>query len=101
MSGGSFNYLCRKDSSDFVGYLGDLKEMAEFLAALSDAEDVAAETMCMIEELKAAGLRAQVHIERLKAVWRAVEWWQSSDGGEHQVREAIAVYRGVTPEGGT
>lgn len=95
MSGGSFNYLCRAwDLPDIVGKQGDLEEMSQALAALGYAQDAARETEELLAMLRQWEVRATVRLERLREVWKAVEWWQSCDYSEDQVREALAEYRG-------
>lgn len=95
MSGGSFNYLCHTwDLDTLMDKRGDLEEMASELAGLGYAQDAARETEELVVLLRQWEVRATVRIERLREVWKAVEWWRSCDYGEDQVREALAEYRG-------
>ncbi|MFJ9038004.1 hypothetical protein ACIRF8_15595 [Streptomyces sp. NPDC102406] len=94
MSGGSYNYLCRAfDLDDLLGARGSLREMADRLAGLGYAEDAAKETEELLVLLNQWAVRAEVRRNRLAPVWKAVEWWDSSDWGEDDVREALAEYR--------
>jgi hypothetical protein len=95
MSGGSYNYLCRaQDLEDINGKRATLREMADRLAGLGYAQDAAAETEELLVLLQQWEVRAQVRIKRLSEVWKAVEWLDSGDYGEGEVREALAEYRG-------
>lgn len=98
MSGGSYNYLCYSDFEQLIERQGDLEAMSARLAGLGWAEDAARETEELIVLLRQWKVRAETRVERLKDVWHAVEWWDSSDYGEDQVRQAVATYRGEKPE---
>lgn len=63
---------------------------------VAELEDAAKETYSLLVQLRQWETRADVHMERLRAVWKAVEWWDSGDWGEDDVREALAEYRGET-----
>lgn len=94
MSGGSYNYLCHAfDLDDLLSRRGSLREMADRLAGLGYAEDAAKETEELLVLLNQWCVRAEVRRSRLAGVWKAVEWWDSCDWGEDQVREALARYR--------
>ena len=96
MSGGSFNYLCHKDASDLLtGGLGDAQDMGDALASLGYAQDAAKETFALIAAVRAAQARLDAFLERLQPVWKAMEWWQSCDWGENDLKRALAEYRGV------
>ncbi|WP_329390290.1 hypothetical protein [Streptomyces sp. NBC_01716] len=95
MSGGSYNYLCHAfDLDDLVRRRGSLREMADRLAGLGYAQDAARETEELLVLLQQWEVRTQVRIKRLEDVWKAIEWWDSSDYSEGDVREALAAYRG-------
>jgi hypothetical protein len=100
MSGGSFNYLCHTwDLNKLMDKRGDLEEMASELAGLGYAQDAARETEELLVMLRQWEVRAAVRIERLREVWKAVEWWRSCDYSEDQVRKALTEYRGERPKG--
>lgn len=95
MSGGSYNYLCRaEDLEDLIGKAYYLEQMATRLTGLGYAEDAARETEELLVMLRQWQVRAEVRIRRLEGVWKAIEWWDSCDYSEAQVREALAEYRG-------
>ena len=99
MSGGSFNYLCHTwDLNGLIDKCGDLEAMASELSGLGYAQDAARETEELVVMLRQWEVRATVRIERLREVWKAVEWWRSCDYGEDRVREALAEYRGESGE---
>jgi hypothetical protein len=95
MSGGSYNYLCHSwDLEDLLKQKASLSDMADRLSALGYAEDAAKETYTLLVLLRQFETRAEVHAERLRDLWKAVEWWDSADWGEDSVRKALAAYRG-------
>ncbi len=97
MSGGSYNYLgliCYDDLPELLSKESDLRDMADRLAGLGYAEDAARETEELLVMLRQWKIRAEVRVRRLADLWRAVEWWDSSDSSEDRVREALAAYRG-------
>jgi hypothetical protein len=95
MSGGSYNYLCRAlDLEDLLKQKADLESMFERLAGLGYAPEAAAETYQLLLSLRVMESRAEVHVQRLRDLWKAVEWWDSCDWSEDQVKEALAAYRG-------
>lgn len=88
MSGGAYDYLYWK-VPELGGHRGQLEAMAERLEGLPYAADAAAATRRIL---------AAVNNEALANVWRAVEWWDSGDYGEDQVREALAKYESAAVE---
>ncbi len=101
MSGGSYNHLYAIfDLEDIQDRQHDLQDMAERLAGLGYAQDAARETEELLLLFRQWETRADVRITRLRDLWKAVEWWDSKDGGEDNVRAALAAYRndhGATP----
>lgn len=97
MSGGSYNYLCHAwDLDKLLEQEHDLQAMAARLAGLGWAKDAARETEELLVLLRQWQVAADVRVERLKDVWKAVEWWDSCDWSEDRVRSALAEYRGET-----
>ena len=95
MSGGSFNYLCHTwEAEDLFSKMDDLQDMASALGKLPYAEDAAAETEELICILNESRVRIKVRLNRLREVWREMEWWKSNDHSEDQLKEALAKYRG-------
>ncbi|MFG1963104.1 hypothetical protein [Nonomuraea sp. NPDC049028] len=95
ISGGSYDYLCDiQDLDDLLGHRYNLKQMSARLAGLGWAEDAARETEELLVMLRQWQVRAETRITRLRDVWKAIEWWDSCDWSEDQVREALAAYRG-------
>lgn len=94
MSGGSYNYLCyASDLEDLVGKQQDLQEMVDRLAGLGYAQDAASESLELLLMLRQLQVHIEARMRRLKDVWKAIEWWDSSDYGEDQVKAALAKYR--------
>lgn len=99
MSGGSYNYLCRKSIDEIlVGGRADLQEMADRLAKLGYADDAARETQNLMQDIRAFLNRTESAAERLSEVWKNVEWWDSGDRSEDAVKHALASYRGIAAE---
>jgi hypothetical protein len=98
MSGGSYNYLCKVyDPEDIFSHMGDLRAMADRLAGLGYAQDAAAETEDLICMINQARIRIATRMDRLREVWHDVEWWDSGDNGEDQLKQELVKYRGETP----
>ena len=94
MSGGSYDYLCFKDSNNIFNCDEQIERMANRLAGLGYADDAAKETTAMLLEICQARIRIETHISRLRGLWQDIEWWDSCDCGEDQVKSALAKYRG-------
>ena len=96
MSGGSFNYLCYRDASQLLSGEsdGELQAMADKLAELEYAADASKETRELILVLRQTKDRVENYISRLRDIWHAVEWWESGDSSEDDVKENLAKYRG-------
>ena len=94
MSGGHYDYLCfAQDLEELLTKGRSLQEMYDRLDGLGYAEDAAAETEEVITILGHAQRRIARRLARLQPVWKAVEWWDSSDWSEDSVRQALAEYR--------
>lgn len=79
MSGGSYNYLYGQDSLDH----GDLTSMAARLAELAPGSAAARDTAALVRA---------IDNQRLREVWRAVEWLDSHDYSADQVDAAVREY---------
>jgi len=89
MSGGSYDYLYF-NAPEMGGHRGQLEAMAERLDQLPYAKEAAAATRRILLALDD---------EALAEVWHAVEWWDSGDYGEDQVRSATSKYAEKTSRG--
>lgn len=92
MSGGSYNYLCYKESYDIHERKEELEQMRDRLIELGFT-DVAGETESILLMLKSFEVRLQTIIDRLKDVWRSVEWMDSGDSGIDYVEDEVQKYR--------
>lgn len=94
MSGGSYNYLCYKEGEDMFSYQcrSDLEDMANDLAALPYAADVANDTKALLLEINTALDKISALKERLDPIFRAQEWLVSSDGSEENLLDEIKAY---------
>lgn len=103
MSGGHYQNFSVKDPEDLVDNPNLDEEivcMHYRLSELGYADAAAADTLEFLQRLRAARRRMQSlqdnnlipQFYALQKVWQAVEWWDSLDGNENQVREALANY---------
>jgi hypothetical protein len=98
VSGGSYEYLYAQDWRDGTHNCEpSLQQMAERLAGLGYADDAAAETLDTLLYLRQVRVFTETRWERMRAVWKAVEWWDSGDSGEDGLKEALEAYRAGTP----
>lgn len=93
MSGGSYNYLYCKDPDQIIDEQAELERMSSRLAGLGYAVDAARETEELILIIRQFKNRVGTRIDRLSPVWKAIEWWDSADWGEEEVKAALAKYR--------
>ncbi|MEA5366074.1 hypothetical protein VA596_41560 [Amycolatopsis sp., V23-08] len=91
MSGGSYNYLHCKDPSEIRGALDDLQRMAERLTGLGYAPRAAAATERLLAVLRDDDPVSDA-IADLADVWHAVEWTDSCDWSEDQLRAEVERY---------
>ena len=93
MSGGSYNYLCNRMADEILQIEGDIENMTERLASLGYAKDAAKETALLLARMRTFEVYVETAMERLRDVWKAVEWWDSADWGEDEVKQALEKYR--------
>ena len=93
MSGGSFDYLCYKDAEQLFERGQLLEEMVTELTDMGFI-DAAKETFALKTLIDQTKVRMEVYLDRLRPVWKAVEWYCSGDSGMEAVEEAIRKYRG-------
>lgn len=92
MSGGSYNYLCYKESHDIHEKRSELASMRDRLTELGYL-DAAKETESILLILDSFHVRLQARIDRLSPVWRSVEWCDSGDSDLSEIALAITDYR--------
>ena len=93
MIGGSYDYLCFKAPDEILGHEETIERMANDLAELGYAADVAAATWDIILATRAFEVRLGAALDRIKPIWRAREWWQSGDTGEDDFKRQLEEYR--------
>ncbi|ALO79583.1 hypothetical protein HOBO_176 [Bacillus phage Hobo] len=95
MSGGSFNYLCYKQTYELFDEenLIELENMATSLIELGH-KDAAQELLNMKYTIEQSLVRVKTMKGRLYDVMHAVEWYVSGDRGKEAVAEAVKEYRG-------
>ena len=94
MSGGSYNYLCNRAPEELLNVKQDLQDMVNRLAGLDYAQDAAKDAQILLSLVNQFEERADVIQKRLYPVFGAVEWWDSNDVGEDDVKGALVEYRG-------
>lgn len=92
MSGGSFNYLCYKDTEALFNRLSDLEDMRESLIQYG-YEDIAKDTQRLIEYIKSAECVIGTLKDMLEPVFHAVEWYESADYSKETMIEILEKYR--------
>jgi len=96
MSGGSYDYLYCKEADDLLNMEDRIQEMADRLTGLRYASDAVRETQKLqklLLKLRQSKNQIDKVKDRLSAVWRAIEWWDSNDSNENGVKEALKEYR--------
>lgn len=92
MSGGSYNYLCYKESGELLENPWDLGDMARDLNSYFPGSRAAKDT----NELYRLIMHYQREVERrreaLSKVWHAQEWWESLDYTKDQAQSEIDKY---------
>lgn len=94
MSGGSFDYLYYKEVDELFEMGDTIQRMADELAKLGYARDVAKDTQEVLQEFRVFRNRLEVAIERLRPVWESMERWRSGDDGEEEFKDVLETYRG-------
>lgn len=92
MSGGSFNYLYCKNNIELFDCVSDLEDIEDALIKY-DYVDVAKDTRRLIEYIKTALVRVDVLSNQLKPVFKAVEYRESCDYGDEDLKKVIEKYR--------
>lgn len=98
MSGGSYDYLCVRDTDDLFerNQLETLERMRDRLLALGYL-DAAGQTDALIGTITQARALIDMRRAALERVWHAVEWYDSGDCNEDRVAAAITEYRKQPP----
>ena len=96
MSGGSFDYLCAKDADDLLAGGSVDESIASMVQALAEHAPAACEEMRRYQRrLDVARQRYQEALvaaepaPELRAVWHAMEWWQSGDWSKDRLDAAV------------
>jgi hypothetical protein len=89
VSGGSFDYLCM--SFDLDALLDRQEQLESMATQLREwgYDGAADETDAVRTELQSLKTSVLDRVERLRAVWKAVEWTVSCDWGPDSVAEAV------------
>ena len=98
MSGGSYGYLHQapSDAGSLAAQVHDLERMRDRLDELAAQEVPGAAYGAYMTRVSLAHLRRAVHTaRRITEIWHAVEWRDSGDWSEEQMREALAQFEGA------
>lgn len=95
MSGGSYNYLCHKDSESILTNDDALEFMRDRLISLGYV-DAAKETEYILLIMDQYRVEVDARLERLNKVFRSVEWMDSGDAGIEELEESIKQYRCIS-----
>lgn len=98
MSGGSYGYLYAKEAEALFADTSELESMATRLAGLGWAADAATDALDLVAIIRTQKVRVDAAMRRLSDLFQAVEWWDSNDWSEDQVRAELAAYRGEDPD---
>lgn len=93
MSGGSYSYLFVKSAEEILDCEETLQQMADRLAGLGYAPDAARETYEALLVIRQYRAHMSAIIRRMSEVWQAVEYRDSNDYSDEDIREAIDRYR--------
>lgn len=99
MSGGSYNYLFQAEAGELFefGRRDRLADMRDRLTGLG-YPDVAARVAAIIAAMGDYERQVDALMSPVKDVMQAVEWLDSNDYEEDQVREAVVEYRDAVAE---
>ncbi len=89
MSGGSFGYLCNRELAEVPEDLLRMRDALPEGSAARARTDEIIKAHEKIHELAGSIWDASFGI---RDVWKALEWWHSSDWGEEHFLEAINKY---------
>lgn len=93
MSGGSYDYLYRRDVSEWLaGPPADAQRMADRLAELG-YHDAAVAMNDLIVQSRIAKARMEPLLVRLAPVMKSVEWLDSGDWGQDSIDKAMEEFR--------
>ena len=97
MSGGSYDYICYKEWDDVIQAEEQVDRMILRLITLEkkgyeNAGKVARDTQVAMEEIKLAVKEFRDRLHYLQPIWKAVEWRDSGDIGDDDLRDGLEQY---------
>jgi hypothetical protein len=87
MSGGSYQYLYRKNSGELNEYIPELRRMADRLREMNEV-GAAAEIDAHADRVESFHTQMRQRHRRLRDLMKAVEWYDSCDWRPEKVHEA-------------
>lgn len=94
MSGGSYDYLCFKDSSDILNHLETVERMANDLT-VEGFPLPAFMTRKVVLLARSYQARMDKLLGTLQDVWQAQEWYASCDYSLEQVKDAVKKFEAL------
>ena len=91
MSGGSFNYLCYKDTEDFFKRTDDLEEMKEILEK-HGYKNISKDVNSLISYIKDSIRFIDEKREELRPIFKAIEYFESGDIGKEEMYSVFDAY---------
>lgn len=91
MSGGSYNYLCYKESDRISEAANDIEEMFNRLSEL-DMPVAAQQTYLILTEIRKFNNKMDVLLKDIQGMWKAVEWCDSADTSIESVQKEYKKY---------
>lgn len=92
MSGGSYWYLFAKEIGEIIENPAQLENMSMRLDELDAESKAAIDTREMLAKIKNFRDEMKERKKVLENVWHAVEWLDSADWGESEVKRSLSEY---------
>jgi hypothetical protein len=97
MSGGSYDYLYRRDADELLGPGDSLEQLERMAARLTELgyDAIGSRTRDVIRYVDHARERVTEDAGVLRDIWHAVEWYDSADYGFDQLTKVIEEWAGA------
>lgn len=94
MSGGSWSYLYSKELSELLDHEDLIEAIGRRISEVetNDAVSPASDTFKLLEIISDFKIEMEKLLEKLRPVWKAVEWVDSFDSGPDALDEALKKY---------
>lgn len=92
MSGGTYDYLCFTGMPEIIERTGDMERIEERLSQLGEI-DIAQDIHELVICCKKARYQISAMFDRLQDVFYAVEWYDSGDWNEEELKKELDKYK--------